>query len=388
MHTLAINYIIFSVYIVLLYIINNNDNKFVRINSREKVFVILSFFTLIFLHVNVNRDSVEDLPNYYETFSKISQVKFSEIFQQIRNTDYSYAIFNKLCSLISNDFKCLLFIYNIILLGSHYLIAKKYSPYLPISIALFLLISYNQSLFVIRQYLAISVLLWSIPCILNKKIVPYIILSIIAFFFHSSSIIWFPLYFIYNIRNKKKFLVSIILMIVSISYLCSNPANLIMLLGLEFESYVRDDVGMNLTMKLIPFMYLLCYCIFLGKHIFDEGINKLCFIALLIYTVIFFFAPPVGLIDRILKYYETLSFLSVPITMYYCKLKQLSIPYFISILVFQGYLTAKSLNEFYFVDYYLDECSFILLLFILISVWLLVYVINKCTYNGPFIQYR
>ena len=314
MHILATNYIIFSIYIVLLFIINYNNKKNGSLNIGENFFISVSFFTLIYLHVNVNRNSVEDLPAYYETFQKISRVDFSKIFGQIRNTDYSYAIFNKICSLISNDFKSLLFIYNVILIGSHYLIAKKYSPYLPISIALFLLISYNQSLFVIRQYLAISVLLWTIPCILNKKIIPYIILSTIAFFFHSSSIIWFPIYFIYNIKNVKLFLISIILMIITMSYLSTNPTSLIILLGLEFENYVRDGFGMNLTVKLIPLMYLLCYCLFLRKHVLDEGINKLCFIALVVYTVTFFFAPPVGLIDRILKYYETLSFLSVPIT--------------------------------------------------------------------------
>ena len=170
------------------------------------------------------------------------------------------------------------------------------------------------------------------------------------------------------------------------SYLSTNPTSLIILLGLEFENYVRDGFGMNLTVKLIPLMYLLCYCLFLRKHVLDEGINKLCFIALVVYTVTFFFAPPVGLIDRILKYYETLSFLSVPIAMSYCKPKFLSIPYLISILVFQGFLTIKVLDEFYFANYRLDECPFSLIMLIIISVLLLMYVINKCTYKGPIVK--
>lgn len=374
MHTLAINYIIFSGYLMLLLLFKNNG---IKMGMKEYIFIILSFISLMMLHIGVEVNSVEDLPKYEILYLQVVVYPFNQIFSLIKNTDYFWAIFCKMCSYVTKDFIWLLFVYNSILIISHFSIAKRYSPYIPISIVIFMAISYNQSLFVLRQYLAISFLLWSIPCIINKRIIPYLILCIIAFYTHSSSIIWFPIYFIYNIKNKRLFIATIAGIITMLSLLNTNIGRYILMFGLEFESYVDTSVKWNITAKLIPIMYLTTFCVFLKSHIFDEGINKLCFIALIIYAFCYLFAPPVNLLGRILKYYESLLFISVPITMVYMRNKLVKNLYLLSILILQGYLSINALDEFYFRDYTYRSISLIFNILILLSLIFMFYLFKN-----------
>lgn len=374
MHPLAINYIIFAVFLLFLTLFGIKKAK---IQKGEIVFLTASFFTLMLLHAGVKINSVEDLPRYEDTFKFIANADFKNIYGLIKNTDYFWAIFNKLCSYVTYDFTFLLLVYNLFLIGTHFLLAKKYSPYIPVSIVVFLLISYNQSLFVLRQYMAISFLLWTIPCIINRKLIPYLILCILAFYTHSSALIWFPIYFVYNIKNIKIFYFVIFLFAILMSFLNTNIGHLIILLGLEFESYVDVSVQWNMTIKFIAVSYLLTYVFALKSHVLDEGINKLCFLILLIYAICYIFAPPVNLLARILKYFEVFLFLSVPITMSYIKSKSIRLFYIITIMMLQGFLSLRALDEFYFCDYFFDGVSFDYFILIIIFYLLGLYLFKK-----------
>jgi hypothetical protein len=69
----------------------------------------------------------------------------------------------------------------------------------------------------IRQGLAISIVLLSIPYILNKNIYKYLFLILMAIFCHTSAIIFLPFYWIANIRFKKKYILQILTLVVVFS---------------------------------------------------------------------------------------------------------------------------------------------------------------------------
>ena len=374
MHSFAVLYIFLALYTLALLFVSSKQNVFVR---KEYVFISVSFLILMFFHVFVDTYSVEDLYRYEDTYKRICNLSFSNALEQDVHFDYMWVIFNKLAAFVTGDFSFLLFLYNIILLGTVYLISNKYSPYMPVSIIIFILLAYEQSLFVLRQYLATAIVLWTIPYIINKKLLPYIGLCVAAYFCHKSAIIWIPLYFLYNIENLKIYIGALVSAIVMIGFICSNPLIMSSFFDDYYIRYLEDGVSQNMTMKLISSSYLICYILFAKRCIFDRGVNKVCFTMLLVYTIIYCFAPPVGIISRILKYFELSLFLVIPITMSYIKSFPIRFSYLISILILQGYLFIRGLDKDWISNYRIQEISFQIVLLIFISMLLLFKFIKK-----------
>ena len=170
MHLLAINYIFFSVFLLIILL-----GKGFKIENKagDKLFIIISFIVLAVLHIFVDINSVEDLSGYELGFKQMANTSLANIFDVFRKGDPLYAILNKVVVSFTNDFSFFLLLYNILLLGSHYSVLSKYSPCVPISIVIFLALTYNQSLFVLRQYLAISLLFISIPFIVERRMIAF-----------------------------------------------------------------------------------------------------------------------------------------------------------------------------------------------------------------------
>ncbi|WP_033148153.1 EpsG family protein [Prevotella sp. P6B1] len=55
----------------------------------------------------------------------------------------------------------------------------------------------------IRQTLSISILLYTLPFIQNKKLIPYFAIVILAYLFHKSALLFLPMYWIMNLRVTK-----------------------------------------------------------------------------------------------------------------------------------------------------------------------------------------
>lgn len=66
---------------------------------------------------------------------------------------------------------------------------------------------YFQSLSTIRYYLALSIALFSIPFVLKKRWLPFILLILIGSSFHKSLLVVLPLYFLASLKWKKSLLI-------------------------------------------------------------------------------------------------------------------------------------------------------------------------------------
>ncbi|WP_165899424.1 EpsG family protein [Prevotella heparinolytica] len=339
----------------------------------ENIFMLISFLILTIFHVGVNVESVEDLPLYESAFNRIAAASGSDIFNQYRSQEYLFIIANKVVAFISKDFVFFLLIYNLFFFLSHYLIIREYSPYVPISIVVLLIYNYNQSLFVLRQYMAISILLFTIPCIIKGKIIPYLVLCVMAFFTHYSSIIWLPIYFMYGIKKKRVFILSAVAFTLFFILMRSDLGKL-MIFVFNMDAYDAYMVENKIDIKqiIIPSLYLVFYVFSLKKHIFDLGMNKICFIALLIIVIGYAFAPGMNQVGRMLQYFQTLSIISIPITVSYIKSKPLRFVYLFSVITLNGYLTNKGLYEFYFIHYKFGgfNMTYYIIIF-LVGIWLM-----------------
>jgi len=100
---------------------------------------------------------------------------------------------------------------------------------------------FNNSMNTLRQFIAIGIFIYNINNIINKRFISYTLLSGLMFLFHSSSIIFYPLYFIINFlvkltKNKNLMyvllMISFLLMFVRFDTIITN-----IIVGLKIEAY-------------------------------------------------------------------------------------------------------------------------------------------------------
>lgn len=376
MHVLELNYIIFSISLIILLAVRRGSKEYLFF---DYLFIAISFFVLMYLHVAVDVNSVEDLPAYKQMFTKSYTYSLSSNFSSMWSKEYLFVIYNYLISFITHDYVFYLIIYNTILIGCHYWLSVKYSPYIPLSIVLFILFTYSQSLFVIRQYLTLSLILITVPLIINRKLFSYLCVCMVAFFIHNSAIMWFPIYFFYGIKNKKLFLGSLGAMAILFILLNTEIGSYILMLGFSYDTYIMDGgIGQaSMFAKLVPTIYLLCYVHFLRGDVLDEGINKLCLITLTLLCIGYVFTPPIGILGRIMQYYQTLSIIAIPIMLSYIHNRAIRMFVLISILCLQGFSSMKPLQEEYFSSYSLNSFDYSSFFAILLLTIIMIILIRK-----------
>lgn len=80
---------------------------------------------------------------------------------------------------------------------------KKYSVFFMLSMLIYYTL-FLDSISIMRNMKSLSIFYLSIPFLIQRKAIPYFILNLIAFGFHTSSIIYFPLYFFITRQFSKR----------------------------------------------------------------------------------------------------------------------------------------------------------------------------------------
>lgn len=125
--------------------------------------------------------------------------------------DKGYVLLNYISTRIGNEVWIAHFVVQLFTNGLIFCAAYKFRKVIKLKLSLFTLvyccIFYNQSYNFMRQYCALSLLLVGLYCICNKQILAYIVCQVLAFFFHSSSVLFVAvpiLYYTCTVGYKKK----------------------------------------------------------------------------------------------------------------------------------------------------------------------------------------
>ena len=172
---------------------------------------------------------------------------------------------------------------------------------------------YFCSLNIIRQALAMMIVLYALHYIAEKKYFKYALLVFLAFEIHKLSILYLPLGFILNMNFKKKksiFLLTMTLpIIVVILYLFLN--------GSSYMNYFNNMFGNDGTLvysELIICVSIL-FSIFIGKNKYDDTnkMYKIFFnmeLLVLLFSLLSFLLPTV---DRIIWYLSVQNIFLIPL---------------------------------------------------------------------------
>ncbi len=207
-------YIIFILFSVCVF--------FVSMHVKNKT---LSFFLILFTILplsilegfrdkNVGVDiSVYGLDYFNYTLSLHS---VNNIFNNEFAFDKGYLLLNYLCSSVSNNFNFFLFSSAVLKLSLVIYTLYTFRRNLDASLTLccYLLFFYVAGFCLMRQSLAISFCIFSVPFFLTKKNILALIICIVAYFFHSSSVIFiFVLLSLYFVKIKIPFFYYVVIFV-------------------------------------------------------------------------------------------------------------------------------------------------------------------------------
>lgn len=191
--------------------------KYVKYRCLYYIFCFLSFLppflVSAFRDISIGTDTQG---TYYEIFCKALSKS-----NGVR--DVGYYFINKICIFIYKDYRSVLIVTSLIITACAYrhIFSKSKNPMF--STYLFFTTNvYFISMNMIRQSIATMFFIFAIPYIKEKKFWKYLLVIAIAFSIHSSSIIYFPLYFLCNKKiNKKRISIILIILLIFGRYLCS-----------------------------------------------------------------------------------------------------------------------------------------------------------------------
>lgn len=339
------NIILCIIYQLIIHI-TNKDAKVISF------FLAVSFIQLMLCHSCVEINSVPDLPHYEDEYSLMASLPFFNAVTSFRTSEYLYYSLCKIVSLISSDFRFFLLIYNLLLFILYYTSFIKYSKYIMLSVCMLLMTTYSQSIFVLRQHLAVAIILTTYPAIINKRLLQYLLLTAIAFFVHHSAIIWLPVYFIYNAKKTNTLSLFLFVLIICSSFIGEAFIFVNEIFKLDYAEYiVGSSNSFSFVNIVVCLVYLITYIVFLGHHVFDFGINRLILILLILSTVGMSIGYTISLANRASVYFTVSYMFSVPLTLSYIRNSCVKIIYLLGVLLFNGYLTNELWNTEFFMFY-------------------------------------
>ena len=184
---MIIVFIIGSICIFLTYL---SDRGLIK-NGLEISFILIALLSAIRYNYG------NDYPSYAEMFDSFSQLPLSTAIDSSR-TEFGWTI---LCWLFRGlSFQLMVAVLSIFESVIFYFLIKKNVEIGKRWLALFLYV-FTPTLFLVqlsmmRQTLAITIILLSVPFIIKQKIIPALILVLIAYAFHTSALVVLPFIFI------------------------------------------------------------------------------------------------------------------------------------------------------------------------------------------------
>ncbi|ETT41437.1 polysaccharide polymerase [Paenibacillus sp. FSL R7-269] len=299
----------------VLELINSKDKLNTHRNKTSAhVFLILSF-TLLLAISSFRGSFTTDYTNYVYLFERYNQYGFFDVFRVGFPQEKGYIFLNRLIGLFTSNPLYLFITVSFVTLYGFYSQIRKYSIYVSLSVIMFVTVgSYYTSFNTMRQILAVSIIFAGSKFLYDRKLLKYCLVVILAAFFHKSSLIMIPFFFILNLKIKFKNLVIVALaLVLSTLYLDS----IITFIQRAFYSVYTNNVygttGFSFKNAFLPIMIMI-FCLFNYKKIdLNNTINKIWMNAVIFYAFFSILGLKVQLTQRISEFFAPYALLLIPL---------------------------------------------------------------------------
>ena len=185
----------------------------------------------------------------------VSSSTFNE-FNNLYTLEFLYNLMVFIVSRFTSNIHFLYFAIQLFICGFVYLACYDERKVTPIwsSYGLFLFLYYNRSLNMVRQSIALAIILYAFKYVKNKKMLKYFMLVFIAYLFHKTAIIALVIYPLTRlINNKKSFIFKLTIFVCSIIFIFGYREIMLFLIENHIvpKKYLFYVIGSESTILLI-----------------------------------------------------------------------------------------------------------------------------------------
>ena len=276
--------------------------------SRE-TYLFLIFFILIFVSC-FRKDSVGgDLQNYIPLFESAKYSSWSE-YLSLPKYGFIFLTYNKLLCSIGDHYTVLLIgtsLFNLIAVA---VFVKRYSLIPWLSIVVFICLGlYGRTFNSLRSSMAMAILLYSIPFILDRKFLKFLIVFICAFIVHKSVFPFVVAYFLVDKRLPLKIMVPVAAFLFVVASELSPLLNSILVL--YDPSYIGSETSGGGYAYFMMLVVIAVFCsIFKNKR--ESSANTLLFNMLVVGMCIQPFASQISFINRMTIFFTIALIIVIP----------------------------------------------------------------------------
>lgn len=249
--------------------------------NRKIICILLCLFFILQAGLRDYEHATNDTYNYLRSYKLLLPISLSDVLESLafkfNLDDYTmrdpgYTLFVKLTQIICPDFRFFLIVVaTIISIPLVWIIYKFTNSLMGIAIASMIYEALFAGFFEtgIRQTIAMGLIYFSLPFVIKRKWVPHYLMLIIAYFMHSSALIFIPFYPLTVIKTSRKFLTWAIILtpvfMMSASTIVAHIGS-----GTMFESYATTTIDNKGT----PVFSALLFIVSIGAWIFRKRFSE------------------------------------------------------------------------------------------------------------------
>lgn len=156
------------------------------------------------------------------------------------NVEYGYQLLTYVLLSITHNYFWLFFVASLIVVSSYLIVIRKLSVSYALSVFIFIALgTYTFYFNGLRQGMAMALAALAMPALINKRIIPFLLIIILASSFHTSASILIPVYLLLHskINNFYKFIISFLTSMIGsqlvIEYLAED--------NIRYQSYTQGS---------------------------------------------------------------------------------------------------------------------------------------------------
>ncbi|MHC9533101.1 EpsG family protein [Dellaglioa sp. L3N] len=250
------------IYIVML-MFTIFSSSIVRFSKSAYLFFSIG---LIFVVVGWRALTIgSDTPVYVSLFNRTSSTgPILNHGDSILNSRFEigFLYFNRILAHITSNPRILLVCSSFVVCIFLYFFLKKYSTNIVVSIVLFITMGFMaQSMNIMRQAMAIAVLMLAFKYLVNDKTTKFILTVFVAFLFHKAAILFMILLFFKHVTVTKKMLVFILVITLALMTYLSQIMNIFVSLMPTYDYY--EGTTFDTSLKWGTFFNILVLIVFL-----------------------------------------------------------------------------------------------------------------------------
>ena len=309
--------IIYLIYFFISFVLLAVSKKFEKNKKLSIFFQVLSIIVLCILASVRDVTIGTDVKTYvHPVFRICSNYDCSMLDIYGYHMESGYYFLNYFISIFTQKLYILLFIIQFfVLCFSFFGIKRMYKKNYLYVYFLFIVLFYNMTLNIVRQFMALALCLYALGALIENKDKKFFLFVFLAFLFHSSAILFLGIYLLYKIikKNPKNLFKLIIFSVICFSlgtilyFLFPNILeNINFLAKYKFylTNYVNATLEFNTMATILDLTFILLYIMFYKIYDRKSELSRFYFALLLIDFVCLLIATKYTIVYRLGLYFR------------------------------------------------------------------------------------